>query len=553
MVRENGSWLHGKRWSLLALMLAGVSGDCRWAAAAGDAAPVIWDQTAVLPAAEAHQAAAADARVVYAISSRVVAKYDRGSGKKLAVSQGPAQHLNSGFLWKSRLYCAHSNYPQVPEQSQVKILDPDSMRLTTLHDFGDFGGSLTWIVRHQDHWWGNFARYGEHNGQTFLVRFDDQWKELGRWTYPPKVIGQLGRYSLSGGLWLGRTLLVTDHDHPCVYRLRLPEQGRVLELIDQQVVPFTGQGIALDPLTGGLVGIHRAQKQVRFAAPRSVGAESPDRRARTLRILSYNIHHAQGVDGRLDVHRIAAIIRAAKPDLVALQEVDRRTLRSERVDQPAALARLTGMQVVFEKNIDFQGGEYGNAILSKLPILKHQNTLLPSYDAGEQRGLLVAEIQLGGGDKQTVRFLATHLDHRRDDRERLAGAAKINALIGNTPEAPAILAGDLNAVPSSAVLKRLQTSWSVLSNTPQPTVPVNNPRRQIDYVLVRPARLWKLVEMQVLDERLASDHRPILAVLQLLHQLATPPKAGGGSAATPRGTRGPRSDPNAASASNARR
>ena len=178
---------------------------------------------------------------------------------------------------------------------------------------------------------------------------------------------------------------------------------------------------------------------------------------------------------------------------------------------------------------------------------------MPSYDAGEQRGLLVAEIQLGGGDKQTVRFLATHLDHRRDDRERLAGAAKINALIGNTPEAPAILAGDLNAVPSSAVLKRLQTSWSVLSNTPQPTVPVNNPRRQIDYVLVRPARLWKLVEMQVLDERLASDHRPILAVLQLLHQLATPPKAGGGSAATPRGTRGPRSDPNAASASNARR
>jgi len=535
MLRDDWVWVTGKRCCVLVLILAGVVGDCQWATAAGDAATAIWDQTAVLPAAEAHQAAAADQRVVYAISSRVVAKYDRGSGKRLAVSQGPAQHLNSGFLWKSRLYCAHSNYPQVPEQSQVKVLDPESMRLTTFHDFGDFGGSLTWIVRHQDHWWGNFARYGEQNAETFLVQFNDQWKELGRWTYPPQVIRQLGRYSLSGGLWLGPTLLATDHDHGWVYRLRLPQQGRVLKLIDQQAVPFTGQGIAFDPLSGGLVGIHRGQKQVRFAAPRSVVAESPDRRVRTLRVLSYNIHHAQGVDGRLDVHRIAAIIRAAKPDLVALQEVDRRTARSERVDQPAAFARLTGMRVLFEKNIDFQGGEYGNAILSKLPILKHHNTLLPSFDAGEQRGLLAAEISLGGNDQPVVRFLATHLDHRRDDRERLAGAAKINALIGTTPDAAAILAGDLNAVPDSAVLNRLQSSWSVLSKTALPTVPVGNPRRQIDYVLVRPARFWKLVEMRVLDERVASDHRPILAVFQLRHPADATPPGCGDPAAVPLG------------------
>jgi hypothetical protein len=223
-----------------------------------------WKTTSELAAPEAHQAAAADKRFVFAIASQHVAKYDRATGKRLARSIGSAKHLNSGFLWRGRLLCAHSNYPQVPEQSEIKVLDPESMRLTTFRDFGDFGGSLTWVVRHKGDWWCNFARYGDKNVETVFVRFDDRWRETGRWTYPKSVIDQLGRYSLSGGLWRGTELLVTGHDKGELYRLRLPGKGRVLEYVGKQSVGFTGQGFATDKSTGGLVGISRARGRVVF-------------------------------------------------------------------------------------------------------------------------------------------------------------------------------------------------------------------------------------------------------------------------------------------------
>jgi hypothetical protein len=83
-------------------------------------------QATVLAAPEANQAAAADEQFVYAIDNSVIAKYDRATGKRLAVSTGEAKHLNSGFLWKGKLYCAHSNYPRKPEQSEIMVLDPIS-------------------------------------------------------------------------------------------------------------------------------------------------------------------------------------------------------------------------------------------------------------------------------------------------------------------------------------------------------------------------------------------------------------------------------------------
>jgi hypothetical protein len=234
-------------------------------APAAEPVPIGWKQTAVLAAPEAFQAAAADDKHVYAITNDRVARYDRASGLRLAVSTGEAKHLNSGFLWRGKLYCAHSNYPLKPEQSEIKVLDLDSLALTMHKDFGNFGGSLTWAVRHDGHWWCNFARYGADNGQTFVVKLTDDWREVGRWTYPPEVIGELGRNSLSGGIWNSGSLLVTGHDDPVLFRLELPEEGTILKLIEKQQVPFTGQGFALDPTTGGLVGINRAKRQVVFA------------------------------------------------------------------------------------------------------------------------------------------------------------------------------------------------------------------------------------------------------------------------------------------------
>jgi hypothetical protein len=231
------------------------------------AEPTGWTEVRVLNAPEAFQAAAAYEDWIFAIANSQVAKYDRATGKRLAVSTGEARHLNSGFVWEGKLYCAHSNYPLVPEESEIKVLDLESMKLTTFKDFGSYGGSLTWAVKRKgdDAWWCNFARYGDENAKTFIVQFDDQWRELGRWTYPPDILKHIGRNSFSGGIWLADDLLVTDHDNRVIYRLRLPKQGGDLEFIGKEPAPFTGQGFALDPKTGGLVGINRAERHIIFA------------------------------------------------------------------------------------------------------------------------------------------------------------------------------------------------------------------------------------------------------------------------------------------------
>jgi endonuclease/exonuclease/phosphatase family metal-dependent hydrolase len=234
-----------------------------------------------------------------------------------------------------------------------------------------------------------------------------------------------------------------------------------------------------------------------------------------LRVLSYNIHHAEGVDRKLDVERIARVILSVKPDLVAIQEVDQKVKRSQVVDQPAELSRLTKMQVVFGANIELQGGHYGNALLSRFPIVRHKNHLLPNIDASEQRGVIEAEITLPDS-KQSLLLFATHLDFRADDRERLASAKVINELAEKHREQPALLAGDLNATPESKTLEQFASMWTRANDIPRATIPVDQPKKQIDFILYRPQDRWKVMEVQVLDEAVASDHRAIFAVLELL-------------------------------------
>ena|GEM_PF-410052 len=471
-----------------------------------------WMKTRTIPAEEAFQAAAADEQFVYAISSKSIGKYSRSTGERVAVSKGEAKHLNSGFFWKGQLHCAHSNYPLKPEQSQIKVLDTQSMQLSTRKDFGDLGGSLTWVLRHEDQWWCNFAYYHAENLRTVLVKFDDEWREQGRFTYPLELIGELGNYSLSGGVWRGEDLLVTGHDDAVLFQLRLPASGDELEYIGRQDIPFTGQGIASDPLTGGLIGIQRSKRLLVLA--------EQEERWLPIRVLSYNIHHGEGIDSRLDLERIARTILSVEPDLVMLQEVDRNTGRSKQVDQSAELARLTKMHVVFGENILHDGGQYGNAILSRFPILRHKNHSLPNLTAGEQRGLLEAEVQLPVRLRQpstpsTLLVFGTHLDHRRDAQERFASAIAINARIMQSPGNPAILAGDLNDTPDSPTLIELGKHWIRSNEVISPTIPVSEPTRQIDYVMVDSTNRWRVVETKVLDEAVASDHRAIFAVLEL--------------------------------------
>ena len=233
-----------------------------------------------------------------------------------------------------------------------------------------------------------------------------------------------------------------------------------------------------------------------------------------LRILSYNIHHAEGVDGKLDIPRIAQVILSVDPDLVALQEVDKNTIRTGKVNQDIELSRLTKMNSIFGSNITFQGGQYGNAILSKFPIIKNKNFLLPNVDSGEQRGLLQSQIQIS--NKENVLFFSTHLDHRRSDTERLASAKAINQIISLDNKSPAILAGDFNDVPDSPTLNELGKVWLRTNKKILRTIPASKPSRQIDYIFVQPKERWKIIESQILDEDIASDHRAIFSIIELI-------------------------------------
>lgn len=250
---------------------------------------------------------------------------------------------------------------------------------------------------------------------------------------------------------------------------------------------------------------------------RGACAELPNK----LRVLTYNIHHGEGVDGKFDLPRIAQVIKSASPHLVALQEVDRQTARAGGVDQPAELSRLTGMEVVFGQNIEFQGGGYGTAVLSGLPVKAHSSVKLPSFYNGEQRGVQVLE--LGSPGEPGLVFLCTHFDYRPDDRERTASAELVNGLAARYADRLMILAGDLNATPESRVIQELEKRWVVAgggvktqaeASPPLLTYPSGTPRKWIDFVLVRPAERWQVVEVRVLDEPVASDHRPLLAVLR---------------------------------------
>jgi len=171
---------------------------------------------------------------------------------------------------------------------------------------------------------------------------------------------------------------------------------------------------------------------------------------RALRVLTYNIHHGEGTDGKPDLPRVAGVLKAARPDVVLLQEVDRNTTRTGRVDQAAELARLTGLHAEFGKAIDLQGGRYGQAILSRFAPKNVKPDPLPGKAGQEARVVMRATVEPGGG-WPAVTVLNTHLQHD-DGPTREAQAAKLSELFG-AAEGAVVLAGDLNAAPGSPPIR----------------------------------------------------------------------------------------------------
>lgn len=228
----------------------------------------------------------------------------------------------------------------------------------------------------------------------------------------------------------------------------------------------------------------------------------------TVRVLCYNIHHGEGTDGKVDLSRLARVIRAADPDAVALQEVDRKTRRTGGVDQTAELARLTGLHGAFGKAIDYGGGEYGQAVLARVPLGPGAVHTLPGEPDREQRIAFAVPLTLAGRD---LTFATTHL-HHQNDSFRQRQAARLTEVFADSAR-PVILAGDLNANPDSKPLAILREGWAVAGGNLL-TFPAGKPAKQIDYVLYRPRAAFRMREVVVPDEPVASDHRPVLAVLE---------------------------------------
>jgi len=231
-----------------------------------------------------------------------------------------------------------------------------------------------------------------------------------------------------------------------------------------------------------------------------------------IRVLSYNIRHGEGMDNRIDLKRIAEVIKSASPDLVSLQEVDYQMERTGGIDQAKELASLTGLNAVFGPAIIRRNARYGNAVLSRHPVADVRNYPLPG--AREPRSVLSVDINISPHtpEKEIIAFLATHLSLHEESR--LRSVSFIEAILPDT-QTPALLLGDLNARPESPTLDAFRKVWanategqSLITLLPKPV--------QIDYILFRPAEQWKIIRTWVIDERIASDHCPLVADLELL-------------------------------------
>jgi endonuclease/exonuclease/phosphatase family metal-dependent hydrolase len=256
------------------------------------------------------------------------------------------------------------------------------------------------------------------------------------------------------------------------------------------------------------------------ATPAATASEaSAGASLRELRVATFNIHHGVGIDGVLDLARIAATIERTGAEVVGLQEVDRHwSERSNFVDQATWLADVLDMDLAFGANLDLDPPaagaprrQFGTAILSAHRIRATTNTLLPRPLGGEQRGLLEALIKVRG---IPVRVFNTHLQHD-SQVERLAQVARIREVLATTEES-VVLLGDLNATPDTpeiaGLTDRLVDAWVTAGVGDGFTFDAATPHARIDYVMSSDNVVARTAAVVTTD---AADHLPVVVDLAL--------------------------------------
>jgi endonuclease/exonuclease/phosphatase family metal-dependent hydrolase len=210
------------------------------------------------------------------------------------------------------------------------------------------------------------------------------------------------------------------------------------------------------------------------------------------------------MDNVTDYQRIADVINGVAPDVVALQELDSVTNRSKGVDVLTRLASLTAMYQVYGASIPYDGGQYGIGVLSKEKPLSWKRVPLPGRE--DARSLLLVEFK---------DYILANTHFSLNSEDRLASVSIIDEAVKGFNK-PVILAGDINAVPESPVMEAFQKDWLILSDTTKFTIPSDNPRRTIDYILGYTSNgfTYSVLQNCVLST-LASDHLPLFADVRL--------------------------------------
>jgi endonuclease/exonuclease/phosphatase family metal-dependent hydrolase len=229
--------------------------------------------------------------------------------------------------------------------------------------------------------------------------------------------------------------------------------------------------------------------------------------------MTYNIHVGVGMDKKLDLQRIADVINKEKPDLVGLQEVDRGVKRTEGKDEIAELAAMTRMDYAFAHNLDYQGGQYGVAILSRFLLQNVNHRMFENKREAERRGMLRVEVEVDG---KLVNFVTTHLDYQYEDG-RVFETEQLLKFLENV-KGPLIVVADMNDEPTGdaykMILSKFDDAW-IASRAKGDgfSYPADKPIKRIDHIFYRSGSL-KATKARVI-ETLASDHVPVIVELQM--------------------------------------
>jgi endonuclease/exonuclease/phosphatase family metal-dependent hydrolase len=289
----------------------------------------------------------------------------------------------------------------------------------------------------------------------------------------------------------------------------------------QRVMNLTPLLVRATALCLLLAGTRPGFAQVRQVLP----ASDPTRGE--LRVVTYNILGGRGTDNARDLGRVADVLRALNADLISLQEVDVLTRRNGNQDIPAELSRRLGMEVQFAQAIPHDGGKYGVAVLSGLPVHARAAHKLPTLPGHEVRAVAEVVVELPGLTNR-VAFLGTHLDHTADNATRRLQIAELVRLAGPAHR-DAVLAGDLNMEPGFPEFTDLLAAWKPTwpDGKAGATWPAHQPTERIDHVLTRGAATWRVRRVITGPEafpadaawqellRKTSDHLPVLAELTL--------------------------------------